>query len=158
MKGNAAVIEALLKALAGEFAAGPQYQIHQGAFDFAGVFGIAALIDDRGEDERRHASLLIARLVELEALPAATVGQIDLAPGDLSAAIGFDGTAEDRAIEDYAALSKAAREAGDATTELLALTIGKEESEHRREISGWQQQITLTALDNFLSSLVAKGA
>ena len=158
MKGNPGVIEALLKALAGEFAAGPQYQAHQGAFDFAGFLGISAAIDDRGEDERRHASMLIARLIELESLPAATVGQIDLAPGDLAAAIGFDGSAEDRAIEDYAALAKAAADAGDGTTNLLALTIGKEEAEHRREISGWQQQIALTGLDNFLSAHVAKGA
>jgi bacterioferritin (cytochrome b1) len=60
--------------------------------------------------------------------------------------------AELRAEADWSAVADAAEEAGDMTTLHMALAIRAEESEHLRELRGWQRQIELTGAGNFIST------
>lgn len=152
MPANEAVIAALQVALSGELAANPQYQIHAVSFRVSGFLGLADATDDRGDDEHRHAALAISRLLDLGAVPSATVGKVDVAPGDPQTSIALDFSAEERAESDWAKVAASARDAGDATTERMALEIRAEESEHLRELRGWKRQIELTGAENFLSA------
>ena len=152
MADQSSVISALEKALAGELAANPQYSIHETAFRSVGILGLAAATKDRGEDEHRHAQQAMQRLLDLGAMPAPTLGQTAAAPGDPLTSIALDVEAELRAEADWSAVAEAAEEAGDATTLHMALAIRAEESEHLRELRGWQRQIELTGAGNFLST------
>lgn len=152
MADNSGVIAALEKALAGELAANPQYSIHETAFRHVGILGLAAATKDRGEDEHRHAQQAMERLLDLGAIPSPTLGQSAAAPGDPVTSIALDVEAELRAEADWSAVAEAAEEAGDATTLHMALAIRAEESEHLRELRGWQRQIELTGAGNFIST------
>ena len=152
MADNGAVVAALEKALAGELAANPQYSIHEQAFRQYGILGLAAATKDRGEDEHRHAQQAMQRLLDLGAMPMPAIGPASASPGDPVTSIALDVEAEIRAESDWSSVAEAAEEAGDMTTFQMAVTIRAEESEHLRELRGWQRQIALTGAENFLST------
>ena len=155
MTGNPAVIDALNKLLADEFAAVHQYSAHYGALQNWGFDGLAALVKDRADDERKHADVLIARILALRMIPAvAAVGKIEYTVAEIPSALAFDNAAETRAIDGYNAAIKIAAESGDNATRAMLETILAEETDHLNEIEGWQDQIGMIGLPDFLNAKV----
>jgi bacterioferritin len=158
MKGKPEVIEALNKLLSHELAAANQYLAHYTALENWGYLALAALVKDRANEEREHADELVARILELEGIPAvATVGEISFTVGDLLTALTFDANAEQRAITTYNAAVKLSADAGDNATRALLEHILAEEVEHLAEIESWQGQIAVMGIGPFLSARVNKG-
>jgi len=155
MTGNPVVIEALNKLLAEEFSAVHQYAAHYGALQNWGFDGLSALVKDRADDERKHADTLVARILALRMIPAvAAIGKIEYTVAEVPAALAFDHAAETRAIDAYNAAIKIAVEAGDNATRAMLETILAEETDHLNEIEGWQDQIGMIGLPDFLNAKV----
>ena len=69
MKGNTKVLEALQNLLAGELVARDQYFIHSRMYDDWGLEKLRDRIDNEFDDEKRHASALIERMLFLAGVP-----------------------------------------------------------------------------------------
>lgn len=155
MQGSPAVIEALNGLLADEFAAIHQYAAHYGALANWGYDGLAALVKDRADDERKHADRLTLRILELSGVPAVgALGNVSFVVNEVPGQLVFDAAAEARAIESYNSAIKLAYEASDSATRTILESIAAEESDHLNEIEGWQDQIRMMGLENFLSARI----
>ncbi len=69
MKGNPNVISQLQRLLAGELASIDQYFIHSRMYEDWGYNKLFTRIDHETEEEKQHATLLIRRMLFLEATP-----------------------------------------------------------------------------------------
>ena len=69
MQGNPKVLEQLQRLLANELAAIDQYFIHSRMYEDWGLQALYARIDHESVEERGHASMLIRRMLFLEATP-----------------------------------------------------------------------------------------
>jgi bacterioferritin len=155
MRGAQNIIDALNGLLADELAAEHQYLAHYSALTNWGFDGLASLVADRAQDERKHAEALTNRILALEGVPnVAALGQVSFSVSDVPSQFGLDAEAEATAIERYNAAIKLVCEGGDNATRIMLDGIVAEETEHLNEIEGWQDQCGMMGLPAFLTARV----
>lgn len=148
---DARLLEGLQEALADELTAKQQYLGHYGVMLGRGYKKLAAVFEEKYADEHGHAKLLLARISLMGGVPVMNVIH-PLAVGvTLPEQLANDKGLELGAVAKYNALSKLAREVGDASTAELVESLLEDEVEHVREWQEVEDMIADITLANYLS-------
>ncbi len=152
MQGNDEIIASLNKLLASEFAAIHQYSAHRATVENWGYKRLVGYLDERIEDERKHAKALLDRIAwlggkaEVDKLAPITVAD------EVDAMARADREAEKTAILAYnKAIELACAKGDDGTRAVLEANLTDEE-DHIRDLDAELKQIEQQTLGNFLSA------
>ena len=154
MKGNTAIIQQLNQLLACELAAMDQYFIHSEMYANWGLTKLYERIGHEFDDEKRHAKMLIERILFLEGKPDMTRREPGIKVGsDVPEMLQFDLDVEyavDGMLKDAMALCE--REQDYVTRDMLQQLLEDTEVDH----AWWlEQQLGLVSrlgLPNYLQS------
>ena len=151
MTGDPSVISALIQRAIGEQSGIQQYSIVQSLFEIQGYGKLAAFVQEQKEDEQRHYHMVTRRLRELDAMPEAGIGTVEVSE-DVRQILAFNNNREDEALAGYTELVRICEEVGDFVTRDLAVEILKDERDHRRDNENNLLQINQMTVQNYLSA------
>ena len=151
MRGNAAVIEQLNKALKEELTAINQYFLHAEMCHSWGYHKLGGYIKKQSIDEMRHAEKLIERLLFLDATPK--MEYLDLNIGsNVKGQLEADLKLEVNAVEMYNKAIQVSREAGDDASRELFSFLLKDEEMHVDWLEAQVHQIKEMGYERYLSN------
>ena len=154
MKGHQEIIDKLNELLADELTAVNQYFLHA---EMGGDWGYDRLhekIEERSIQEMKHAERLIERILFLEGRPIVSeLNKITIGEA-VDEQLGFDHTAEERAIQAYNEAVALTTKLGDNGTKVLVESILTDEEEHIDWIEEQQDQIEQMGYQNYLHKQV----
>jgi len=151
MKGNEKVIATLNFLLADELTAISQYMAHSEMCDNWGYERLHKMVEERAEDEMKHAEKLIARILFLEGMPIVSKINPMKIGKTVADQLSNDHEAEAGAIKNYNAAVKEAGELGDYGTFDLLVSILKDEEEHIDWLEAQNDQISQMGIQLYLS-------
>jgi len=151
MKGNEKVIATLNFLLADELTAISQYMAHSEMCDNWGYERLHKTVEERAEDEMKHAEKLIARILFLEGMPVVSKINPMKIGKTVADQLANDHEAEAGAIKNYNVAVKEASELGDHGTFDLLVSILKDEEEHIDWLEAQNDQIAQMGIQLYLS-------
>ena len=154
MKGNDKIIETLNALLADELTAISQYMVHSEMCANWGYARLHETVEDRAEDEMKHAEKLIGRIIFLEGKPIVSKLKQMLIGATVEEQLGHDHKAEAGAIAAYNAAIKLCFELADIGTRELLADILVEEEGHIDWLEAQQDQIAQMGAALYLSQQV----
>lgn len=154
MKGNEKVIGKMNELLGDELAAVNQYILHAEICENWSYGKLHSFIQKRAIDEMKHAEKLIARILFLEGRPVVNqLGAINIG-SNVEEMHKKDWDAEKKAIDDYNAAIKVARDLGDNGSQELFESILADEEAHIDLIEGQRDQIAQMGIAAYLSQQI----
>lgn len=155
MKSNPQMIAALNALLADELTAIDQYAPHLGRASQWGFKVFVDYIQERLDDERKHAAMLIKRIYELEGEPDTVArNPVNVSQADIIAGLTFDKAAEEGAIQKYNDAIKIAQASNDDATREMLTAILKDENDHLVDIEARLVQAALVTPAQWLSTQI----
>ena len=151
MKGNDQIIETLNTLLADELTAISQYMVHSEMCANWGYARLHETVEDRAEEEMKHAEKLIGRIIFLEGKPIVSKLKQMQIGATVEAQINHDHEAEADAVVAYNAAIKLCFELSDIGTRELLADILVEEEEHIDWLEAQRDQIDQMGLPLYLS-------
>ena len=151
MKGNDQIIETLNTLLADELTAISQYMVHSEMCANWGYARLHETVEDRAEEEMKHAEKLIGRIIFLEGKPIVSKLKQMQIGATVEAQINHDHEAEADAVVAYNAAIKLCFELSDIGTRELLADILVEEEEHIDWLEAQRDQIDQLGLPLYLS-------
>lgn len=152
MKGNEKLIEMLNDLLSDELTAINQYMVHAEMCENWGYGELHDMIQKRSITEMKHAEILIARILFLEARPIVNkLNAITIGP-EVPAMFTNDLAQEMGAVRKYNAAIKLAIEVADNATKEILEHILSDEDGHVDEIEAQQDQIGQMGPQLYLST------
>jgi bacterioferritin len=137
--------------LADELTAISQYMAHSEMCDNWGYERLHKMVEERAEDEMKHAEKLIARILFLEGMPIVSKINPMKIGKTVADQLSNDHEAEAGAIKNYNAAVKEAGELGDYGTFDLLVSILKDEEEHIDWLEAQNDQISQMGIQLYLS-------
>jgi bacterioferritin len=130
MQGSPKIIATLNKLLEGELTAADGYLLQARLLDHQGYKKLAARLEHEADDERRHADLIIKRIVFLEGMPAMQrqpvappLDPVEMMKGNLAGEIEVRDNVRKAIAQCFA-------EGDGATREMLELLLEETENDH----------------------------
>jgi len=157
MKGHAAVIDALQKALSEELMAISQYFLHGEMQSNWGYKRLYAEIKKQAIGEMKHAEALIERIIFLEGLPNLNDFPKLRVGKTVQQQIQNDLALEKEAVVEYNKYITLARKEGDNTSADLFETLLKDEEDHVDFLEAQLDLIDQVGLQNYLSQQLHAG-
>jgi bacterioferritin len=152
MKGNPTIITLLNARLSEELAAINQYKAHLGVVENIGYTKLVASIQERLDDEQKHAKAIIDRIYFLEGVPIVD----SLAPikmgNDIPEILQNDLSSETEAVVNYNDSIVTATELKDDITRKLFEDNLADETDHVNYIEGQLLQIEQMGIQVFLGA------
>ena len=159
MKGNPKVIEQLQRLLANELAAIDQYFIHSRMYEDWGFAKLYERINHESEEEKEHASMLIRRMLFLEATPDLTQRDGLRVGAAVPAMLANDLQLEyDVAAALKEAIAVCESEHDFQTREILELILKDTEEDHAYWLEQQLGLIEKVGLQNYLQAQMHPGA
>lgn len=157
MKGNAAVIDALQKALSEELMAISQYFLHGEMQSNWGYKRLYVEIKKQAIGEMKHAEALIERIIFLEGLPNLNDFPKLRVGKTVQQQLQNDLTLEKEAVVEYNKYIALARKEGDNTSADLFEVLLKDEEDHVDFLEAQLDLIEQVGLQNYLSQQLHAG-
>ncbi|HEV2247452.1 MAG TPA: bacterioferritin [Terriglobia bacterium] len=157
MKGNAAVIDALQKALSEELMAISQYFLHGEMQSNWGYKRLYAEIKKQAIGEMKHAEALIERIIFLEGLPNLNDFPKLRVGKTVQQQLQNDLALEKEAVGEYNKYIALARKEGDNTSADLFEALLKDEEDHVDFLEAQLDLIEQVGLQNYLSQQLHAG-
>jgi bacterioferritin len=155
MQGNPNVIEQLQRLLASELAAIDQYFIHSRMYEDWGYHRLHARIDHETEEEKGHASMLIHRLLFLDATPDMTKRDSLRIGATVPEMLGSDLQLEyDVAAALKEAIAVCEQERDYQTREILEKLLADTEEDHAYWLEQQLGLIGAVGLENYLQTQI----
>lgn len=159
MKGSAKVIEQLQHLLANELAAIDQYFIHSRMYEDWGFTRLYERINHESEEEKTHASMLIRRMLFLEATPDMTQRDGLKVGHDVPSALASDLQLEyDVAAALKRAITVCEQEQDFQTRVVLEQILRDTEEDHAYWLEQQLRLIERVGLQNYLQSQMQPGS
>jgi bacterioferritin len=151
MKGKAAVIDVLQKALSEELMAISQYFLHSEMQNNWGYKRLYAEIKKQAIGEMKHAEVLIERIIFLEGVPNLNDFPKLKVGKTVEQQLGNDLALEKTAVAEYNDYIAVARKAGDNASADLLEALLKDEEEHVDFLEAQLSMIKELGLANYLA-------
>ena len=152
-KANPKVREILQVLLTAEFQAQRQYEAHYRLLKLWGYDRLAKDIDERWDDEEKHAKELEKRMLALGFYPKYDLAFKVGVANDVEGMLSEDLAGELKAIKDQNEAIVKLREFKDDTSRRVVEHLLKDEEDHATEIRAELEQIAQMGIQNYLSSI-----
>lgn len=154
MQAYIKVIEFLNKPLlASEYASIQQYEYHKAVADNIGLTVYSAYLQERIDDERKHAKALRDQILFLGGSPIVDPSKISNAD-DIQDQLSNDGESETQAIEDYKRGIALAVGLGDDQSAKVMRANLADEADHLNDIDARQSQIEMAGFANWITTQI----
>ncbi|MDD4913665.1 MAG: bacterioferritin [Methylococcales bacterium] len=158
MKGDKHILEILNNLLAGELTASDQYLIHGEMYADFGLHHLAEKSLHESEHERRHARLLIQRMLFLEGTPNLAKREALLIGNNVAKMLKADLDVEYRVAGELKKAIAACENAQDyVTRDMLTVQLEETEMDHAYWLEQQLRLIDLTGVENYLQSQMRPG-